>query len=577
MAHMYPEWIDEDQRRASPKLRAEFKVYDALAASLGPQWSVFYSRTWTWVERGSRLRTREADFIIAHPHYGILIMEVKGGGIDVRDGKWFSTDRYGAEHEISPFDQVARATLALERRFDDLPRNPFRDFKFSTAVCFPDILSEDAFPHLDIKHLAVVLDAADLADPQGPILRILGGNEEHYCAPGEARIDVLKHLVARSWFINAPKHIQITDTEQEIKKLTAAQFKLLYQIAPSARRLLVSGCAGSGKTMLAAETARRMAQLERRRVLFTCFNRNLALWIRASRFFVDDGHMMVTNFQQLCSEFATRAGIEIPPLRSIHDPEADKFFQETLPDLLFGAATVLGEQFDAIIVDEGQDFQASWWPPLELLLRANGAFHIYYDTRQRMSGRATPFPESVSRDALSIDLVENVRNTKLIHDLAMRFHRTGGKDYTALCQIGVEPEFVQMQGGETEHHAVARVVGNLVERERIPAADVAILTPLSIADGTSSWRPEATLVGRYRLVHRLQTRPHEVFCSSIQAAKGLEFPVVVMTELSALTSGKDPSELAAAMYVGLSRARSHLILMISQDEFSLLVRYACSG
>ncbi len=571
MAQMYPEWIDEEHRRSNPKFRAEFKVYDALAESLGDPWTVFYSRTWSWVERGSRLRTREADFIIAHPDIGILIMEVKGGGITVRDGQWSSRDRYGKEHNINPFDQVAIATRSLERRLAEERLNPFKGFRFCTAVCFPDINCAEALPQLDEKHLSVVVDAAGLDDLPNSLLSIFKDNSGSFSPPGESRIAVLKHLVACSWYINAPKHIQITDTEEEIKKLTTNQFKLLYQLAPSADRLLVSGCAGSGKTMLAAEIARRMAQLERKRVLFTCYNRNLALWIRTSPFFVDDGHMMVTNFQQLCAEFAKQAGLDLPRIQSPNDPKAAHIFNVKYPELLLEAVSVLGEQFDAIIVDEGQDFNESWWAALQLLLHEEGSFHIYYDPRQRLTGPPESFPKDIQEGALCVDLKENVRNTKHIHDLAMRFHDTGGKGFEALCQFGVEPEFVAVEDGLSEHQAVTKIVSNLIFNEGIRASEIAILTPLSISSGESSWRHDHTLIGRYRLVHKINSRPHEIFCSSIQAAKGLEFPVVVLTELDKIQVEDLHDTFSSHMYVGISRARSHIIIMCHRKEFERFI------
>src|SRR5262249_43307351 len=158
-------------------------------------------------------------------------------------------------------------------------------------------------------------------------------------------------LVACSWYINAPKSIQINDTEDEIKRLTDSQFKLLYQLAPTAHRLLVTGCAGSGKTMLAAETARRMVHLAKKRVLFTCYNRNLATWIRNSSFFADNGLMMVANYHQLCADFARSAGIEPPKRLGDNRAENDPVFKEVYPNLLLDIAAKVGAQFDAIIID----------------------------------------------------------------------------------------------------------------------------------------------------------------------------------------------------------------------------------
>ena len=53
-------------------------------------------------------RQGEADFVLAHPEWGIVTVEAKGGTIryDARTGSWFTTGRTG-EHEIK--DPVALA------------------------------------------------------------------------------------------------------------------------------------------------------------------------------------------------------------------------------------------------------------------------------------------------------------------------------------------------------------------------------------------------------------------------------------------------------------------------------------
>lgn len=360
MAKMFPEWINAEQRQTNPKFRAEFMVYDSLERSLSNEWYVFYSRTWKWVEQNSRLRLRETDFIIAHPKCGILLMEVKGGGIEVRDGQWFSTDRYGNEWEISPYEQVAIAVLSLERRLNEESPNPFRNYRFSTAVCFPNVVLSDDIVHLEAQHQRITIDAPKMSDLHNTIIGILKDENGNFDPPGEARILMLKELVAASWYLHAPASIQINETENEIKRLTDNQFKLLYQLA-GAPRLLITGCAGSGKTMLAAEIARRMVHLHKKRVLFTCYNRNLAGWIRTSPFFVDNGAMMVANYHKLCADFIQAAGLELPKSKSRSIAKNHPIFEEVYPNLLLEAAEMTGQQFDAIIVDEGQDFLETWW------------------------------------------------------------------------------------------------------------------------------------------------------------------------------------------------------------------------
>lgn len=570
MAQLFPEWISDQERKKNPKLKAEYKVYDALGQSLkGDGWYVFYSRIWTWVERDARrIRTREADFIIAHPKFGILLLEVKGGKIEVVDGRWVSTDRSGYTWGIDPYTQVANATESLVRRLDEENYNPFVGFRFSTAVCFPDVIISKSNSLSGEKHRSVTLDASHFDDLKDAILKAMKDGGGEYCVPGEARILALKELVACSWYIDVPRSVQVKETEHHIKKLTDNQFKLLYELAPSARRLIVSGCAGSGKTIMAAETARRMVQLGRKKILLTCFNRNLATWLRQSPYFVDDGSMMVSNYHKLCSDFATQAGLVLPELQGSTRPENDPVFEKHYPELLLQSAEKMGVQFDAIIVDEAQDFLSSWWTSLILLLADKGSLHVYQDAQQSLRNSTQALPTEVSDAASFIELTENVRNTKAIHDLAMKCHPTLGRGYTALCDVGLRPEFVSVPDGQSEHQVLQRIVDRLVGEEQIPSSDVAILTPLSISEGISAWKPGQTLVGKYRLVHDLHPADHEIFCSSIASAKGLEFPVVIITELCANGDLQEIDQYLQLMYVGLSRARSMLIMLTGEEEFS---------
>lgn len=573
MAKLFPEWITEEQRLANPKFRAEFKVYDALAQVLSDEWYVFYSRTWTWVENASRLRAREADFIIAHPTIGIMLMEVKGGRIEVRDGQWLSTDRYGEEWEISPYEQVAKATYSLEKRLDEEWPNPFKGYRFSTSVCFPDVDVSSNLQLLEPKHRRITIDAPRMGNLREVIVDIMRDASGKFDPPSESRILMLKELVAQSWYICAPKYIQISDTENEIKRLTENQFKLLYQLAPTARRLLVTGHAGTGKTMLAVETARRMVGLGRKRVLFTCYNRKLADWIRTSPFFVDNGSMMVSNYQKLCADFARATGVKLPnPLGKTH-AETDPIFKEVYPAMLLDIVEKVGSVFDAIIVDEGQDFLDNWWLPLLLLLKQAGSLHVYYDTRQQLWGPPRDLPPEVTTDAQLLNLNENVRNTKPIHDMAMRFHPSRGEGVRALVGSGTEPEFCPVLPGETEGGAVRRVLETLISQEKVQLGDIAILTPLSLVDGRSQWHAGRTLLGRYRLVHSLKLAPNDVFFSSIGAAKGMEFPVVILTELYSPGVQTEIRDFADAMYVGISRARSHLICISDRETWELHYRW----
>ncbi len=78
MAILWPRKLTPDIL-ADPGRRAEQKVYDKLAAVLEDPFTVFYSRPWLGTGKGGKPIEGECDFVVAHPDYGFLTIEVKEG------------------------------------------------------------------------------------------------------------------------------------------------------------------------------------------------------------------------------------------------------------------------------------------------------------------------------------------------------------------------------------------------------------------------------------------------------------------------------------------------------------------
>ena len=75
---IYPSELPNRVRK-DPKRSAEVRLYDLFREQLGSGWCVFYSVAWLSPIYGDVPRDGEADFIIAHPQKGVLLIEVKGG------------------------------------------------------------------------------------------------------------------------------------------------------------------------------------------------------------------------------------------------------------------------------------------------------------------------------------------------------------------------------------------------------------------------------------------------------------------------------------------------------------------
>src|SRR5437868_3130229 len=105
MARTFPRQLP-NRVRQDPKRRAEVRLYEALQEQLGVGWRIFYSVAWLGrTHADGAPRDGEADFVMAHPAHGILVLEVKGGGIrfDGVLGRWSSTNDEGTYEIKDPF------------------------------------------------------------------------------------------------------------------------------------------------------------------------------------------------------------------------------------------------------------------------------------------------------------------------------------------------------------------------------------------------------------------------------------------------------------------------------------------
>ena len=89
----------------------EMKVYEALR-SLNDKYTVFYSLSWVGVNEKRTIG--EADFVILHPEKGVMVIEVKSGEIEYKNGDWIQTNtRSGVSKRIDPFVQARKSQFEL--------------------------------------------------------------------------------------------------------------------------------------------------------------------------------------------------------------------------------------------------------------------------------------------------------------------------------------------------------------------------------------------------------------------------------------------------------------------------------
>ena len=171
--------------------------------------------------------------------------------------------------------------------------------------------------------------------------------------------------------------------------------------------MVVTGCAGSGKTMLAVEQAKRLAA-KGERVLFVCFNRALRDHLQAKR---EKKGVDFYTFHALCRRLARHGGRRADRLPSGEAPQT--FWDEEMPLALMEAIEELGPQYDALFVDEAQDTRDLWLEALMTTLEDPDEAHVwlFMDDNQRVYEQQLDVPGEFH----PFDLTVNCRNTQAIH------------------------------------------------------------------------------------------------------------------------------------------------------------------
>ncbi|TKJ28325.1 NERD domain-containing protein [Blastococcus sp. CCUG 61487] len=477
---------------------------------------------------------READLIVAWPGVGVAVVEVKGGSVSLDRGEWRQRQE-GVDRVIHPVDQAVACKYLLcdylakhSRWSGGRPRTAHLVAAPATTLpadfVAPGLARWMALDVTDVPHAAARIRAAlekvrDEPDP--PTTEDV--EELVDCLAGTAIPQ--QHLLA-----------ELAEREAACDLLTRDQAKVL-DLLGEYSRVEIRGGAGSGKTWLAVEKARRLAA-EGQRVALMCYSRGLAEFLkrRVEKLPKRQRPAYVGTFHYLGIDWGVPAGSD----------DDSRYWEEFLPAEMVKLAGALPEEqrFDAIVIDEGQDFAQSWWDAVVAALRdpERGCIYVFSDEGQRIfarQGRPTV-------DLMPISLNENLRNTKQI---AGTFSSLAPQQMRIRGSSGVPVRFVQCSPDE--------------------AVDAADGVAEELLD--EGWPPEALALLTTHRRHPVQVERQaegqdaywatywdndDLFYGHVLGFKGLERPAVVL----AVNGFRDEARAREMLYVGLSRARDLLVV-----------------
>lgn len=524
-------------------------------------WIVLHSLD---IARHSTQQAGEADFVVVVPGKGVLCLEIKAHRHVRRDrGLWFYGSQPKNPDARGPFKQSADAMHSLRNRV----RN--RDHSLARVVFWSGVIFTSVNFRVQSEewHDWQVIDASSLRSrPISALIHaMLERARDHLVASGagwfdpttneptEEQCERLLQLLRPNFEMFESPRARLLASTAELKRYTAEQFIAL-DAMESNPRVIFDGPAGTGKTLLAIETARR-AQSRGRKVLLLCYNRLLGVWLERETDALCPGVVASTFHKYML----TVIGNTLPP-----GDVAAEFWEAELPmrtidELLANSA---GAQFDEIVVDESQDLMRDQYlDVIDLILKgglAAGRWRFFGD----LEGQAI---YGTSNDPLSgllrrtgpvprYGLRVNCRNTPRVAELVQTL---GGltPPYSRILRPddGIEPE-IRYYASPAAQSTVLTGILDALYGDGFRGKDLVILSSRAVS-------PCAAGIASPPWCDRLRPLSPTADASygycSIHAYKGLEAGAVIVTDVERL-SGQDASML---LYVAATRATQRLYIL----------------
>lgn len=586
-SRIYPNW-EQLVSLKNPLTEGEYTLAKFLDENLPDEWEIYVQ---------PYLNGDRPDIVLLHPYIGMMIYEVKDWNLNVykivnkekinnttkKLIVWYESyvrDKNGDECKIpNPIKQIERyrsnLLLYVPQLANAIDENYKRLAALKIGLYFHKSTTqqtEEFIPDHKKKHCIIV-----------------GYDELHSNNIKKIVPDVklIKSVFMNPlWADNIRFWLKPPLHSIEQGQLIVLSEEQKRHIIPSSNQhQRLRGVAGSGKTLVIAQRAANLASIGMKILIVTY---NITLWhnirdqISRARFNFSWEQFEFNHFHGFCKNYLSENDIPFPSTNN----DTDNFLDTKIPELIInemnnGKNNKL-RQYDAILIDEGQDYCIQYYKMLCMFLSDNDEILLVADEKQNIYSRELSWLENMQGTKFRgrwRELKQSYRLPYLILQKANKFADS------FLPHVGLIPEPVQ--GGLFEPHLIWRnmesleiptnrlvkAVDWLTKKKGISPSDIVILLPthkegLIVKKCFEDNRIKVNDVfeevkGNKRHKHSFWMGDSRIKMSTIHSFKGWELQNVILVT----PDNEEYPNVDYLMYIAITRTRENLIVFNRIDKY----------
>lgn len=525
-------------------------VFNSLK-NLPDDYYVFYSYCPDYVDENNVRHCHEIDFLVFHQQLGMIIIEAKSGinkpiAYSGREWGWYDDGAFKPMPNGGPFLQAKRNRRVLINYIKEKSTMPELSSRFNVqyAVWFHTTQSECIDKQINSPEIPkeYILTADDLVNTEEALKRIFNIQPPSFVKHQPLSDDEAHKLVYEvlcPHFFVFPMKDSNDVTKTIYGQLTQEQIKAFTYMEEN-HRVSVSGMAGTGKTILALEKAKRLAN-NGDKVLFLCYNKLLAKILQSEYPNKNIEYInidkWVSNVIKSCNGKSWWDYDECKKcIRELHESKQWKYSH--------------------LIIDEAQDFGIEDLEKsglineiVDIIFKENedAVFYAFYDENQAVYNNA--LPKFLDNMECKLRLSKNCRSSKNILMTAVSLFDKKTQPKLDTQVLGVQPEIYFCDYPSDCKTTVNRILKTLKKSEST------VILSMATESSTYGWK-KAISDGTYKGFQ----------FSTCRRFKGCEADNVILVDVGG------PSSMSIKLfYIGASRARIRLFIVGYLKE-----RYAVS-